>query len=113
MGVPLVVIHFERWDFPVHKNHPARYGGYPHFPSCKTLMGHNSMSENGSTNGLLGYNRWFLQVRPIGVPHDLSTHEVPKMGQQIMALQAQQMAMAHTSESWDDHDKSPVGSSWS
>ena len=29
IGEPLVIIHFERWDFPVHKNHPASLG-YPH-----------------------------------------------------------------------------------
>ena len=23
-GTPLVIIHFERWDFPVHKNHPFK-----------------------------------------------------------------------------------------
>ena len=29
-GIHMVVsIHFERWDFPVHKNHPA-IKGYPH-----------------------------------------------------------------------------------
>ena len=35
IGVPPVIIHFERWDFPVHKNHPASWGylhdyGNPH-----------------------------------------------------------------------------------
>ena len=30
MGVPLnLIIHFERWGLPVHKNHPANWG-YPH-----------------------------------------------------------------------------------
>ena len=26
VGVAPVIIHFERWDFPVHKNHPASWG---------------------------------------------------------------------------------------
>ena len=30
IGIPPVIIRFERWDFPVHKNHPASLG-YPHF----------------------------------------------------------------------------------
>ena len=29
IGLPRVIIHFCRWDFPVHKNHPASLG-YPH-----------------------------------------------------------------------------------
>ena len=29
IGVPLVIIHFEGWDFPVHKKHPASLGD-PH-----------------------------------------------------------------------------------
>ena len=30
IGLPPVMIHFERWCFPCHKNHPAGLG-YPHF----------------------------------------------------------------------------------
>ena len=30
--------YFERWDFPVHKNHPSSYGGYPRWRAGHPLI---------------------------------------------------------------------------
>ena len=46
MRLPLVIIHFERWDFPLIINHPA-IKGYPHDYGNPHMIGLPQPISNG------------------------------------------------------------------
>ena len=74
-GYPRVIIHFERWDFPVHKNHPAIWGyslvicysllwKMTHWPMKKWWFSIEDCKR--LPEGILWIERWDIQEKEWG-----------------------------------------------